>query len=124
MPQVASRSAALSRTLRVTACAVAKPNQRSVTVGPEGIRPRDGFRPNNPVHEAGTRMEPPPSDACAMGTMPPATAAAAPPEDPPAERCKFQGFRVAPNAFDSVVKVRPNSGLVDLAKMTRPARLY
>ena len=35
--------------------------------------------------EAGIRMEPPPSLACASGTMPEATAAAAPPDDPPGE---------------------------------------
>ena len=34
---------------------------------------------------AGTRMEPPPSLACAMGTMPAATAAAEPPLLPPTE---------------------------------------
>src|SRR5271170_288579 len=123
MPQVASRRAALSRTLRVSACAVASPNQRSVPVGPMGIRPREGLRPNRPVQDAGTRIEPPPSDACAIGTMPPATAAAEPPDEPPAESSRFHGLRVSPKAFDSVVNAKPSSGLVDFAKITSPARL-
>jgi hypothetical protein len=48
------------------------------------------------LQEAGTRIDPPPSDACAIGTMPPATAAAAPPEEPPAERSRFkaEGLRL------------------------------
>jgi hypothetical protein len=42
------------------------------------------------------RMEPPPSLALATGTMPLATAAAAPPLDPPAVNDVFQGLRVGP----------------------------
>ena len=41
-------------------------------------------------------MEPPPSLALAAGTMPEATAAAAPPEDPPGLWSGFQGLRVGP----------------------------
>ena len=51
--------------------------------GPTGVRPRVGLSPNRPQHEAGMRIEPPPSLACAIGTMPAATAAAAPPLEPP-----------------------------------------
>ena len=39
--------------------------------------------PNTPQQEAGIRIEPPPSLAWAMGTIPEATAAADPPLDPP-----------------------------------------
>jgi hypothetical protein len=35
--------------------------------------------------KTGMRLEPPPSWACASGTMPAATAAADPPEEPPVE---------------------------------------
>ena len=45
---------------------------------------------------AGPRIEPPPSLACAAGTMPAATAAAEPPLEPPALCAGFQGLRVAP----------------------------
>lgn len=79
-PVVMSSSSALSRTLRDTAC--------STTISPgtgHGVSAgsRDGLKPNRPQHDAGIRIEPPPSDACASGTMPAATAAAAPPLEPP-----------------------------------------
>ena len=48
----------------------------SPITGPSGLRPRVGLRPTRPQHEAGTRIEPPPSLACASGTIPAATAAA------------------------------------------------
>src|SRR5205807_7151322 len=41
---------------------------------------------------------PPPSEPVAQGTMPAATAAADPPEDPPGVRSGFQGLRVIPLA--------------------------
>ena len=43
------------------------------------------------------RIEPPPSLPCATGTMPAATAAAAPPEEPPGVRSRSHGLRVGPN---------------------------
>src|SRR5687767_1480693 len=46
---------------------------------PAGIRPSDGLNPVSPQTAAGMRIEPPPSDAVAMGTSPAATAAALPP---------------------------------------------
>ena len=42
------------------------------------------------------RTEPPPSLPCAAGTMPAATAAPAPPEEPPGVRSGSQGLRVGP----------------------------
>ena len=42
------------------------------------------------------RSEPPPSLPWATGSMPPATAAAAPPEEPPGVRSVSHGLRVAP----------------------------
>ena len=42
------------------------------------------------------RIEPPPSLAWAIGNMPPATAAEAPPEEPPGERLVSQGLRLMP----------------------------
>ena len=44
---------------------------------------RLGFKPKRPQQDAGIRMDPPPSVACAMGRTPAETAAAAPPDDPP-----------------------------------------
>jgi hypothetical protein len=86
-----------------------------------GTRPRLGLSPNTPQWLAGMRIEPPPSLAWATGTMPAATAAAEPPDEPPALWAGFQGLRVAPCRRDSVVAVWPNSGEVNLAKMLSPA---
>ncbi len=66
-------------------------------------------------------MEPPPSLACANGTMPLATAAAAPPLEPPGERLVSHGLWVAPQASGSVVGRLPNSGLLVRPAITRPA---
>ena len=61
-----------------------------------GMTPEDGIKPTTPQLAAGIRILPPPSVACAMGTMPAATAAAAPPLDPPALYSLFQGLRQTP----------------------------
>src|ERR1700733_12646662 len=97
------------------------PPQPSPRSGPSGLRARLGFRPNTPEADAGIRIEPPPSLACATGRRRAATAAAAPPDDPPDECARFQGLRVGPCRRDSVVGIRPNSGLELLPKMVRPA---
>ena len=60
------------------------------------MRPRDGLSPTSPHQAAGIRIEPAPSLAWATGTSPAATAAQAPPEEPPGERSGSQGLRVAP----------------------------
>ncbi len=80
----------------------------------------DGLKPNRPVMAAGIRIEPPASLAWASGTMPAATAAAEPPEDPPAERPGRHGLCVAPRSADSVLPSRPNSELVVEHTIRRP----
>lgn len=85
------------------------------------IRPREGFRPNRPQLAAGMRIEPPPSLAWAMVTMPEAVAAAAPPDDPPDECLTFHGLRVGRNPIGSVVGRKPYSGVDDLPIVTKPA---
>ena len=47
-------------------------------------------------------MEPPPSDPVPRGIMPDANAAEVPPEEPPAEYLRFQGFFVLPKGTLSV----------------------
>ena len=79
------------------------------TNGPRGIRPKFDFRPNMPVKPAGIRIDPPPSPPEAIGTRPPATAAAVPPDDPPGVRSGFQGLRVAPCNRVLVTLIPPNS---------------
>ena len=84
-------------------------------------RPRVGFSPTRPVHAAGMRIEPPPSLPCASGTMPPATAAAAPPLEPPGVRSVSQGLRAGPNRRGSDTGRIPNSGMFVLPTITKPA---
>src|SRR5215472_18832656 len=98
-----------------------RPPRRSPNMGPSGLRPRVGLRPTSPQHEAGMRIEPPPSLAWAAGTMPAATAAAAPPDEPPEVRDKSHGLRVGPNMAGSVTGSSPISGVLVLPKITRPA---
>ncbi len=68
----------------------------SPTSGPSLVRWRVGFSPTSPLMLAGIRIEPPPSLAWATGTMPDATAAPEPPDDPPGVWSVFHGLRVAP----------------------------
>ena len=123
MPAVASKTVAESRTLRLTTCSTAMPNMTSPASGPQGTRIRVGFSPTSPHAAAGMRIEPPPSLACAIGTMPEATAAAEPPEEPPVVRSGFQGLWDGPNRSGSVLELNPNSGVFVLPQIIRPARL-
>ena len=69
---------------------------------PIGSRPREGFSPTTPQVAAGMRIDPPPSDAAAQGSMPAATATAAPPLDPPAPVDGSHGLRAGGATADSV----------------------
>jgi hypothetical protein len=84
--------AAVSRTERLTASCTDMPPQPSATSGHIGTRPRLGLSPTRPHSLAGMRIEPPPSLACATGTMPLATATAEPPLEPPDERPVSHGL--------------------------------
>ncbi len=66
----------------------------SLCASGRGTRPRDALSPTRPEKEAGMRVEPPPSDDMLIGTMPAATAAAEPPDEPPGVRARFHGLRV------------------------------
>jgi hypothetical protein len=120
-PAVASSSAAASRTERVTMNSAEKPLQRSPSPGPNEFRPRDGLRPTSAQWLAGMRIDPPPSLACATGTRPAATAAAAPPLEPPGLCAGFHGLRVGPNAIGSVVGRSASSGVFVRPSDTSPA---
>ena len=67
------------------------------------------------------RTEPPPSEPGANGSIPDATAAAAPPLEPPAPSAGFHGFRVGGPASPSVYEGSPNSGVALLPRLTAPA---
>src|SRR5207247_7049963 len=95
-PAVASRRAAESRTVSVTACSAERPPRPSPRYGAIVLRARVGLRPTSPQHAAGARIEPKPSVACAIGSMRAPTAAAAPPLEPPEMRVGSHGFFVGP----------------------------
>src|SRR6266700_6068282 len=118
---MASIIAALSRTLMLTTWPQEKPLQPSPRSGPTGLRARVGFSPKTPQADAGIRIEPPPSLACATGRIRAATAAAAPPDEPPEECARFQGLRVGPNSRVSVVGARLNKEPALVPKMGLPA---
>src|SRR5439155_4050470 len=120
-PWIASSSPAVSRTVRLTHNST--PSPTSARAGPTVIRPWLGLSPTSPQHDAGIRMLPPPSEAWANGTIPAATAAAAPPLDPPGVRSSDHGLRVAPQASGCVVGRLPISGLFVRPAITRPAAL-
>ncbi len=100
--------AAESATVRVSTPPV--PMKLSPTAGLEEMRPRLALRPTSPQQAAGMRMEPAPSLPWATGRMPAATAAAAPPEEPPGVRDGSHGLRVGPKRRGSVTGTMPNSG--------------
>ena len=56
-----SGGSATSATVRAMTPLVASPAQSSPSSGPLEIRPRDGFNPTTPQHDAGIRIDPPPS---------------------------------------------------------------
>src|SRR5215469_8543282 len=66
-------------------------------------------------------MDPPPSLACATGTIPLATAAAEPPDEPPVEWPVFQGLRAGGKLRPSVVTVVPSSGTLVRPRWMKPA---
>ncbi len=108
----------MSATVRVITPFVARPSRSTATLV---TRPRVGFSPTRPLHDAGMRIEPPPSAAWAMGAIPAATAAPAPLEDPPGVRPGSQGLREIPRASLSVNGTVPNSEVVVLPSRTKPA---
>ena len=116
-----SSASALSRTLREITPSLHAPNHTSPKPGPLEMRPREGFSANRPQQAAGMRSEPPPSLPEAMGTTPAATAAAEPPLEPPLVREGSQGLFTRPKARESLTALRPNSGMLVLAKITSPA---
>src|SRR4029079_7651630 len=78
-------------------------------------------RPNTPQSEDGTRIEPLVSEPRVSGTWPAATAAAEPPEEPPAPRRSSCGLRVGPSCEFSVVKPYAYSSMLSAPTSTAPA---
>src|SRR5262247_2617126 len=85
------------------------------------MRPYVALSPKTPQNAAGLRMEPPPSVPTASGARPAATAAPAPPDDPPGVRSRFHGLRVRPKIRLSVMPTQPSVGVLVLPTMMAPA---
>ena len=80
------------------------------------IRPRAGLSPKTPQQEAGILIEPPPSVPCASGRRPAASAAAAPPLDPPGVRLGVPGISGVPVQLRFRERDRPELRGVRLAE--------
>src|SRR5204863_389303 len=74
-------------------------------------QPGLGRRPTTLQKLAGLRRLPPRSEPSANGSIPAATAAAAPPLEPPGVRDRSYGLRVAPKTGLNVCEPAPNSGV-------------
>ena len=85
------------------------------------MTPCVGLSPTSPQKAAGMRIDPPPSVAVAIGTIPLASAAALPPLDPPGEYSRRHGLPVVPNTRFSVYPSVANSGRFDFPTITAPA---
>ena len=76
--------------------------------------------PKRPVKLAGMRTDPPPSVPMDNVQRPAASAAAAPPLEPPGVRSVFHGLRQGSPSLFSVVPDWPNSGVLVLPKIIAP----
>src|SRR3979490_3490877 len=110
-PLMASSSSATSSTLRAIGPCTLK--LRSIlNFGVCATRPMLGRMPTTPQKLAGLRSEPPMSEPVASQAGAGPRAAAAPAEEPAADRDVSQGLRVAPNTSLKVLAPAPNSGVL------------
>ena len=117
-PAMAARSSATSETVRAIG-----PSSLSVAQEPgaPGIRPGEQRKPTILQKFAGFRSEPPMSEPSAIGTIPQASATAAPPELPPQVLERSYGLRVAPKTALNVWDPSPNSGVFVFPTVIAPA---
>src|SRR5690606_8240030 len=80
-----------------------------------GTAPKVGLKPTTPQKAAGLSVEPPVCVPTASGTMPAATAAAEPEDEPPGVRLGSCGLRVGPGAMYA------SSAVTVLPRITAPA---
>src|SRR5262249_4815535 len=86
-----------------------------------GTSPGDGRKPATPHLAAGMRSEPPVSEPVHTGSRLQASAAAEPPEEPPALSMGVHGLPVAPQTGLREFAPAPNSGTLVLATTMAPA---
>ncbi len=120
-PAITDRARARSPTLRASGPEMPSASQW-FSFGQAGTRPRLGRSPTTPQNDAGLRSEPPMSEPSASGTIPAASAHAAPPLDPPALRVGSTGLRVVPKTVLNVWLPAANSGTFVFPIGTAPAR--
>ena len=90
-------------------------------LGPRGDAAALGLQAHQPTPGGRDAAEPAPSEPIAPGTMPAATAAAAPPLEPPGVWSGSHGLRAAPKVGFSLKGQRPTSGVIVLPTITAPA---
>ena len=115
-------NSATSETERAIGPDVLSVDQANAAVG-EGTRPGDTRNPTTLQYAAGFRSDPPISLPSAIGSIPQASATAAPPLDPPQVFVVSYGFRVAPKTVLKVCDPAPNSGVLVLPIVIAPAPL-
>ena len=120
LPVTTSYRSAASSTPRVRKPYTDRPPKTS-SAGAVGTSPRVVFSPNRAQDAAGARIDPAPSDAVDAGTSAAATAAAAPPLEPPGVRCRSHGLRVMPPARVSVKHWAASSGVRVMPTTIAPA---
>ena len=122
MPESTVSPSAMSSTVRATSPSNTKgPGPNPFGRMTSGTRPSDCLNPTTPHHAAGMRADPPPSVASAKATMPSATAAALPPEEPPLLRSGAKGLPVGPKSGLSHTPLNPRTGLFVLPSTIAPA---
>ena len=85
------------------------------------IMPGEGRIPTTPHKAAGMRNEPPVSDPVQIGKRSVASAAAEPPDEPPAFKLGLKGLPVAPHTGLRVFAPAPMSGVLVFAVTIAPA---
>ncbi len=121
-PASAPSSRAASSTLRAIGPNTDSDAHGSDCASAAGMRPGEGRSPTTPQNDDGLRMLDARSDPSANGSIPLATATAAPPLLPPGVKVASCGFNVAPNTRLNVFEPAANSGVFVLPMMTAPAR--
>ena len=119
-PTLAANSSAVSATSRPIGPSTEitdQPSARALSA----TRPGVGRSPTTPHRAAGMRSEPPVSEPVQIGSMPVASAAAEPPEEPPALSVGLNGLPVAPQTGLRELAPAPMSGTLVLAVTMAPA---
>ena len=83
--------------------------------------PNVGMSPTTPQWEAGPRIEPPVSEPSATGTIPAATAAPEPVEEPPVKCARFHGLRAGGHGRSNDGPAWAISWVSSLPSRTAPA---